>query len=83
MRNQQFPLYLGDLFSEIIFIMLYERLENYLKSGRGAVPPEFVMQRLEEFRRKYREAAAHFGNTCVDHKFSSFVERLKAEAHAI
>ena len=59
MRAQQFPIYLGDLFGELLGVLMFEKLQEYLKSRKGDVPPEEVERRVSQYKRKYRFASGH------------------------
>lgn len=57
MRAQQFPIHLGELFSELLTVLIFERLQRYLLSGEGAIAPETVERRVDEFKSKYNVAS--------------------------
>jgi hypothetical protein len=59
MRSQLFPIYLGDLFSELLPVLLFEKLEQFLATGQGAVEPHAVEQRVTDWKKRYRFASAH------------------------
>lgn len=42
MKDQKFPLYLGDLFREILTVLLYDKLMDFFETGFGAVAPAIV-----------------------------------------
>lgn len=66
MRRQNFPLYLGELFHELLFVLLYDRLIHHLKTGEGAVPPRFIESRVGYYQSRYQSAGCHFGGTSVN-----------------
>lgn len=70
MRRQQFPIYLGELFNELMTVLLYDRLMVYLKTGEGWVEPLKVQQRFNEIKSRYGLPSCHFGPTCVNISFS-------------
>jgi len=59
MRSQLFPIYLGDLFSELLPVLLYEKLEQFLATGRGDVEPSAVEYKVADWKRRYQFASAH------------------------
>jgi hypothetical protein len=59
MRAQQFPIYLGDLFGELLTVLMFERLQDFLKSGEGNIAPEEVERRVALFKRKYQFSSGH------------------------
>jgi hypothetical protein len=70
MREQLFPLYLGDLFGELMTVLLYDRLMNFLASGEGSVHPSEVSDRLRELKQRFRFAGSHSGPTKVNFSLS-------------
>jgi hypothetical protein len=71
MRAQQFPLYLGDLFSELLTVLLFERVEMYFHTRKGSVPARDVEERLADWKKRYRFASTHSsGNTKVNFSLS-------------
>ncbi|MCE2574036.1 DUF2726 domain-containing protein [Komagataeibacter sp. FNDCR2] len=70
MREQQFPLYLGDLFREILTVLLHEKLMIFLSTGVGTVAPEAVSARLQEMRSRYSFSGSFGGNTSVNFSFT-------------
>lgn len=68
MRQQQFPLYLGDLFREILATLLYDKLLDFLAIGGGAMTPADVSDRLQVMKKRYRCAGCFSAPTAV--KFS-------------
>ena len=69
MRPQSFPLYLGDLFDELMTVLLYNELMAFLDGRRAPCSPQSVEKRLEKMKQSYRFAGGRFGPTCVN--FSS------------
>ena len=65
MRRQQFPLYFGDLFPEILTVLLYDKLCTYLKSGKGSVDATIVGDNLQSMKQRHRLMRAHSAPTCV------------------
>jgi hypothetical protein len=61
MRRQNFPLYLGELFQELMFVLLYDKLIHYLKAGEGAIASRFIENRVKDCQRRYENAGCHFG----------------------
>jgi hypothetical protein len=70
MREQLFPIYLGDLFCELMTVLLYEKLMSFLASQKGAIEPSEVADRLRELQQRYRFAASHMGPTQVNGSIS-------------
>jgi hypothetical protein len=70
MREQRFPLYLGELFSELMTVLLHDKLIEFLSSGEGSVDRWVVTKRLNELRRLYRFAGSHSGSTKVNFSLS-------------
>jgi hypothetical protein len=66
MKKQNFPIYLGELFDEILFVLAYDKLIRYLKTGEGAVSPDRVEKQLEDYVVSYRYAGSHSGGTSVN-----------------
>jgi hypothetical protein len=65
MKKQNFPLYLGELFDEILFVLAYEKLLRYFETGEGAVVPACVEQWINDFAGQYRFRSTHGGGTGV------------------
>jgi hypothetical protein len=65
MRTQNFPLYLGEMFNEILFVLLYEKLIRYFKTGEGAVPTRVVEDRVKDYQSRYQNAGCHLSDTSV------------------
>jgi hypothetical protein len=59
MRAQQFPIYLGDLFGELLTILMFENLQNFLQTRTGDVAPEDVERRVGQYKQKYRFSSGH------------------------
>jgi len=70
MREQRFPLYLGDLFRELLTVLLYDRLMDFFETGGGAVAPGTVSARLEEMKQSYRYRGSFTAPTAVNFSFS-------------
>lgn len=66
MRRQQFPIYLGELFVELMTVLTYDKMITYLKSGGGWVEPLQVEQRFNELKNRFDFAQSHTGPTCVN-----------------
>jgi hypothetical protein len=66
MRQQNFPLYLGDLFRELLVVLVYDKLIGYLKTGGGAVSPRLVEGRVKDYENWHQRAGCHFGGTSVN-----------------
>lgn len=69
MREQSFPLYLGDLFCELLTTLLYGKLTDFLETGNDWRTPESVSVRLEEMAKSFRFCRCFSGQTAVN--FSS------------
>jgi hypothetical protein len=65
MKQQNFPMYLGELFSELISVLMYEKLLDYLRTGNGSVPPESVEDLINSYVSLYKWAGSHGGGTSV------------------
>jgi hypothetical protein len=63
MRAQRFPLYLGDLFSELMTIELYDTLMQHLREGRSGLQPADVSKQVEAVQAKGRPAWSHTGGS--------------------
>jgi hypothetical protein len=70
MRVQRFPLYLGELFGELMTVLLYEELQKFLSTGEGSVDPSTVSDRLNELKTRYKFAGSHSGPTKVNFSLS-------------
>jgi hypothetical protein len=70
MREQQFPIYLGDLFREIMSVLLYDKLVDFLKAGEGSVEPAEIAALVEKFNKRYYYAGSFTAPTCVDFSIS-------------
>ena len=67
MRSQQFPLYLGQLFDELMTVLLYDKLLDYLKKSVGDTTPSEVEARFAYLMSRYRFAGSHTaGGTSVN-----------------
>lgn len=66
MRRQLFPLYLGDLFCEILTVLLFDKLTDFLKTGQGSIDPSDISKRLEDMKGRYEMARGHFGSSRVN-----------------
>jgi hypothetical protein len=66
MRQQNFPLYLGDLFRELLVVLVYDKPIGYLKTGGGAVSPRLVEGRVKDYENWHQRAGCHFGGTSVN-----------------
>lgn len=66
MRHQNFPLYLGELFTELLTVLAYDKLITYLSTNKGACAPTVVENQLREMQRRYRFAGSHGGSTMVN-----------------
>ena len=66
MRAQQFPLHLGELFHELLTVLLHDKLMDFLKTGEGSVEPSAITDILATYMARYRRAGCHTGPTCVD-----------------
>jgi very-short-patch-repair endonuclease len=71
MREQRFPLYLGDLFREVLTVLLYDKLLDFLATGGGAVAPTSVSARLQVMKQRYRFAGSFSAPTAVNFSISS------------
>jgi hypothetical protein len=65
MKKQNFPLYLGELFGELLFVLVHEKLIKYLKTGQGAISPRHVEKQLNDYGSSFRFASSHTGPTKV------------------
>jgi hypothetical protein len=70
MRAQLFPLYLGELFSELMTVLLHDKLMEFLVSGEGSMDPSAVSDRLQELNQRFRFAGSHSGPTKVSFSLS-------------
>ncbi len=70
MRAQLFPLYLGELFSELMTVLLHDKLMAFLASGEGSTDPSDVSDRLQELKQRFRFAGSHSGPTKVNFSLS-------------
>lgn len=59
MRAQQFPIYLGDLFGELLTVLMFERLQDYIKTRTGDIAPGDVEQLVRQYKQKYRFSSGH------------------------
>lgn len=71
MREQSFPLYLGDLFRELLTTSLYDRLMGFVGTGDGWVSPESVSARLVDMKKRFRFCGCFSAQTAVNFSFSS------------
>jgi hypothetical protein len=83
MREQQFPIYLGDLFREIMTVLLYDKLVDFLKSGEGSVEPGAIAARVEEFKNRYHYAGSFTAPSCVNVSISFTPQRWIAKMTAM
>jgi hypothetical protein len=67
MKKQNFPLYLGDLFDELMSVLLYEKLIDYLRTGTGWVSPEAIEDLINSYVHRYQWAGSHGGGTSVSY----------------
>lgn len=74
MRKQQFPIYLGELFREILTVSLHEKLIYFLETGNGAVAPKTVSCRLKELNEKYTFSGSFTGKTLVQFSLNPFIK---------
>jgi hypothetical protein len=70
MRAPRFPLYLGDLYGELMTVLLYDKLLKFLKCGKGSVQPTSVTDCLNQLKKRYKFIGAHSGPTKVDFSLS-------------
>ena len=70
MREQRFPLYLGDLFREVLTVLLYDKLLDFFETSDGAVAPTTVSARLEVMKQRYRYAGSFSAPTAVNFSMS-------------
>jgi hypothetical protein len=71
MKRQTFPIYLGELFDEILFVLAHEKLLRYLKTGEGAVSPDRIEKLLNDYASNYRFAGSHTGGTSVNARLAA------------
>jgi hypothetical protein len=76
MREQRFPLYLGDLFREVLTVLLYDKLLDFFEAGGGAIAPAAVSARFEMMKQRYRFAGSFSAPTVVDFSMSLVGGRL-------
>ena len=82
MKKQNFPIHLGELFGEIQFVLAYEKLIRYLRTGEGAVAPNRVAKRLSDYADRYRFAGSHTGGTSVNVRVALHAGRFSVTAGA-
>jgi hypothetical protein len=86
MREQQFPIYLGDLFREIMTVLLYDRLVDFLKSGEGSVEPAAIAARVEQLNKCYHYTGSFTAPTLVSfsiaHTPQGWIARAMSEYRA-
>lgn len=70
MQEQRFPLYLGDLFREVLTVLLYDKLLDYFETGDGSVAPAAVSARIEVMKQRYRYAGSFSAPTAVNFSMS-------------
>lgn len=70
MRDQLFPVYLGDLFRELLTVLAHEKLIAFLKTGEGTVAPSAVVDRLKTLSTTHTFAGCHGGATRVHYSMS-------------
>ena len=70
MRPQRFPLYQGDLFNELMTVLLYDELTAFLDGRRAPFSPQSVEKQLEKMKQSYCFAGSCFGPTCVNFSIS-------------
>jgi hypothetical protein len=75
MREQQFPVYLGDLFREIMTVLLYDRLVDFLNSDIGSVEPATIAARVAEWDKRYHYAGSFTAPSCVNASISFTPQR--------
>jgi hypothetical protein len=56
MRRQNFPVEMGQLFGELLAILLFDKLSNYLETGDGAIPVAEVKEKVASYKARYRSA---------------------------
>lgn len=71
MREQRFPLYLGDLFREILTVLLHDKLMDFFRTGGGMVAPRIVSERLQVMKQRYRFAGSSAAPTAVNFSMSA------------
>jgi len=71
MREQRFPLYLGDLFREVLTVLLYDKFIDFFQTGGGSVAPTIVSERLQVIKQRYRLAGRFCAPTAVNFSMSS------------
>jgi hypothetical protein len=54
MRNQNFPIDISDILSQIVAFDIKRDLDLYLKGGRKAIPNEKLEEVLKEYQSRYR-----------------------------
>lgn len=59
MRHQNFPGMFSDLFSEILFVQLFEKIEDYLKTGQNLVSLETIYAKFTQYESDYKMACSH------------------------
>jgi hypothetical protein len=63
MRAQKFPIYLGGLFRELMTVLLYDKLVDFLQSGSGRDDPSTIGRRIEELGQHHRFAGSLGGSS--------------------
>jgi hypothetical protein len=61
MRRQHFPLYMGDLFCELLTVLLFDKLVDFLETKQGSVDPSEISIRLQDMKERYQMARSHSG----------------------
>ena len=62
--------HLGDLFHELMTVLLYDELLKFLDTGEGSVEPQAVADRLNRLKKSYKFAGCHSGPTKVQFSLS-------------
>ena len=53
-------------FEELMTVLLYDKLMDFLKSGEGSADPSEVEERFKELQGRYQFASCHSGPTRVN-----------------
>lgn len=67
MHHQNFPGMFTDLFSEILFVLLFEKVENHLKTGRNLENLNIIYNKVEKYRSNLQLATSHSFSSAPDH----------------
>jgi hypothetical protein len=59
LQRQNFPGRFFDLFSEILFVQLFKKIEDYLATGRHLEPLDTIYDRVKKYKSTYTLACSH------------------------